>query len=75
MNSFSKLFVGCLLFASTAACGAHPERGSKTPCPFTAKSFERVCRHPSMTGAAWREAYACHAFKPVLPAAPKLAQR
>ena len=74
MNSI-KIFFGCLLFASTIACGAHPERASKAPCPFTAKSYERVCRHPSMTGAAWREAYACHAFKPELPATAKLAQR
>jgi hypothetical protein len=75
MNSISRIVVGCLLFTSTIACGAHPERGSKAPCPFTAKSYERVCRHPSMTGAAWREAYACHAFKPELAAPPKLAQR
>jgi hypothetical protein len=75
MNSLTRIFFGCVLFASTVACGAHPERASNAPCPFTAKSFERVCRHPSMTGAAWREAYACHAFKPELPARQKLAQR
>lgn len=75
MNSISKIFIGCFLFASTVACGAHQERASKAPCPFTAKSFERICRHPSMTGAAWREAYACHGFKPQVVATQKLAQR
>jgi hypothetical protein len=78
MNSLTRIFFGCVLFASTlacSACGAQPQRASNAPCPFTAKSFERVCRHPSMTGAAWREAYACHSFKPELPASHQLAQR
>jgi hypothetical protein len=74
MNSIGKFLSGCVLVLSMVGCNAHAERDPKVPCPFTAKSYERVCKHPSMTKAAFREAYACHGFKPET-AAVRIAQR
>ena len=79
MDSFGKILTACLIVLSSAACSARHEPPPTVPCHFTQQSYERVCNHPSMTAAARREAYACHAYeaklRAALPPALHVAQR
>jgi hypothetical protein len=46
-----------IVLASISGCASGPRNA---PAPLTGAAYERVCRHPSMQGAAFREAFACH---------------
>jgi hypothetical protein len=70
MHTLGKFFTACLIGLASAACSAHHEHPPAVPCHFTQQSYERICNHPSMTEAARREAYACHAYEAKLAALP-----
>lgn len=56
MTRFAKLAALALTAAAVAGCAAQPGQ----PVRFTGKQYAKICHHPSMTAAAYREAFACH---------------
>lgn len=56
MTRIAKLAALALIASAAAGCAAQPGH----PVEFTGQQYSKICNHPSMTAAAYREAFACH---------------